>query len=93
MFDRSSFGFIIYDRRLCFLYLGQNLPTWRIPGVLQRFGVCYFVIGTLNLLTTPSEITLNVSYNLLKVIQRVSERYDIVDIRTSACISELTGQL
>lgn len=41
------------------LNLGQNLPTWRIPGVLQRFGVCYFVIGTLNLLTTPSEITLN----------------------------------
>ena len=40
------------------IFLGANLLNWRIPGVLQRFGVCYFVIASLNLSTSPSENTL-----------------------------------
>jgi len=34
---------------------GKNLQTWRIPGVLQRFAVCYLVVATLNVLSSPSE--------------------------------------
>jgi heparan-alpha-glucosaminide N-acetyltransferase len=28
-----------------FLNNGSHVPTWRIPGVLQRFGIAYFVVA------------------------------------------------
>lgn len=31
---------------------GFDLTHWRIPGVLQRFGVTYFVVALTELLTT-----------------------------------------
>jgi len=38
-----------------FLNNGYNLGKWRIPGVLQRFGISYFVVATVSLWMSPSE--------------------------------------
>lgn len=35
--------------KLCVSFLAVNLPDLRIPGVLQRFGVSYFVVATVHL--------------------------------------------
>ena len=35
--------------------LGNDLGKWRIPGVLQRFGISYFVVATVSLWMSPSE--------------------------------------
>ncbi|XP_012553482.2 heparan-alpha-glucosaminide N-acetyltransferase isoform X1 [Hydra vulgaris] len=40
------------------LNAGKNLPTWRIPGVLQRIGISYFIVASFNLFTAPSEQTI-----------------------------------
>ncbi|XP_066926050.1 heparan-alpha-glucosaminide N-acetyltransferase-like [Clytia hemisphaerica] len=40
------------------LNMGQNMTTWRVPGVLQRFAICYLFVATLNLFTYPSQKTL-----------------------------------
>ena len=32
--------------------LGYRLSHWRIPGVLQRFGISYFVVAFTELLTS-----------------------------------------
>lgn len=38
-----------------FLNNGADLEKWRIPGVLQRFAVSYFVVAAVSLLMSPSE--------------------------------------
>ena len=47
---------------LAFLYyqlftfpIGSDLGKWRIPGVLQRFGISYFVVATVSLWMSPGE--------------------------------------
>eukprot|EP00795_Rhopilema_esculentum_P008206 gene8206-14143_t len=40
-----------------FLNNGKNLDKWRIPGVLQRFGISYFAVATMNLFLSPSDET------------------------------------
>lgn len=54
-------------QRSCLLFLfglmnntlwgATDLNLLRIPGVLQRFAVSYFVVGTLGLLLNPSRLT------------------------------------
>eukprot|EP00794_Sanderia_malayensis_P011792 gene11792-13012_t len=43
-----------------FLNNGKDLENWRIPGVLQRFGVSYFVVAVVSLYMSPSEETQDV---------------------------------
>ena len=38
-----------------FICLDGNLEFYRIPGVLQRFGVCYFFVAMMQLLLPPME--------------------------------------
>ena len=52
--------------------LGRYLTKWRIPGVLQRFGVSYFVVATVNLLMSPSEEKQDVSSILLRFLHWLS---------------------
>ena len=46
----------MYRSRLITVFVnvltGFDLTHWRIPGVLQRFGVTYFVVALTELLTT-----------------------------------------
>ena len=40
---------------------GFDLTHWRIPGVLQRFGITYFVVALTELLTAELYARWNVS--------------------------------
>jgi heparan-alpha-glucosaminide N-acetyltransferase len=47
-----------------FLNNGSNLSTWRIPGVLQRFGLSYLVVSCIVLFVPKMR---KVSYGILSV--------------------------
>eukprot|EP00117_Sycon_ciliatum_P004094 scpid46106/ scgid2492/ Heparan-alpha-glucosaminide N-acetyltransferase; Transmembrane protein 76 len=50
-----------------FLNNGYDLKHWRIPGVLQRFGVSYLVVGLVDIFVPT-----------LRIVSKVSPVYDIV---------------
>ena len=74
---KRSIAFKILNRSLILLALGLFLNSakngrsglifseWRLPGVLQRFALTYFVVAMVNLLLSPSEEDLETrfSYN------------------------------
>jgi len=46
-----------------FINNGMDLSNWRIPGVLQRFAISYFVVGIVNLWFSPEEDVIDTHYN------------------------------
>ena len=44
-----------YDNLNEIIVSDGNLKYYRIPGVLQRFGVCYFFVAMMQLLLPPME--------------------------------------
>ena len=52
---------IIFCTHACIICSGFKLSSWRIPGVLQRFAVSYFVVALTELLTLPVYTRVHVS--------------------------------
>lgn len=49
-----KYNYFTFDL-ICWHSIGSNLGKWRIPGVLQRFAVSYFVVATVSLWMSPGE--------------------------------------
>ena len=55
---------------LFFSPVGYDLSHWRIPGVLQRFGVSYLVVGLVDIFVPSLNVVSNVVSSSLYVLHQ-----------------------